>query len=355
MEKFKLEPVSGGYVTVPKTNEHPLLCLLHNGEPFGEVGSLCHFDSIETFVPHLRSVAQQYGLTIKVVWRRGPKATLAILHEEPTIPKKAIDLSAQLEARGIPLSAWVMPDGSILTGLPSRQRVLGNTVKRRGRPTSQQIASALNVLTVLFGDLKRTYFNLEDFLSKQGVDTPYDWGRCLYKATACGPWVSFTAPVDQRGDVYYEDPLARQSKGEQTWWSSCTGLTIGSIVEGSDVEVRPVSLSFPFNEDQLDKGIEDIDTEADFYWQRDNSTYYTVRNASGNVHLKCVWTSFEDDPTGSWAEDDIEAFELAKLAGNTLFEVGSRSYEDLIPIPGTDWFVQEDPTPDTIYRPEPSR
>lgn len=87
----------------------------------------------------------------------------------------------------------------------------------------------------------------------------------------------------------------------------------------------------------------------------DNSTYYTVRNASGDVHLKCVWTSFEDDPTGSWAEDDIEAFELAKLAGNTLFEVGSRSYEDLIPIPGTDWFVQEDPTPDTIYRPEPSR
>ena len=62
MEKFKLEPVSGGYVTVPKTDEHPLLCLLHNGEPFGEVGSLCQFDSVETFVPHLRSVAKQYGL-----------------------------------------------------------------------------------------------------------------------------------------------------------------------------------------------------------------------------------------------------------------------------------------------------
>lgn len=185
MEKFKIEPVSGGYVTLPATNEHPLLCLLHNGEPFGEVGSLCQFDSVETFVPHLRSVAKQYGLAIEVVWRRGPNAILRILHEESTIPKKAVDLSAQLDARGIPLSAWVMPDGSILTGLPSHPRVLGNTVKRRGRPTSQQIASALNVITVLFGDLKRTYFNREDFLSKQGVDTPYEWGRCLYKATAC--------------------------------------------------------------------------------------------------------------------------------------------------------------------------
>ncbi len=349
MEKFKLKPISGGYVAVPTTDEHPLLSLLHNGEPSGGVDDLCQFDSLETFIPHLRRVAKQYGLTIKVLWRRGTKATLGIEREVPTIPSKAIDLTDQLKASGLPLSAWVMPDGTILTGLPFHPVALGQTAPRRGRATYQQVASALDVLAQRFADPDRSYFNLEDFLWKQDAESPYEYGRDLYKATACGPWVSYTSQGDERGYIYYEDPLARRPKAKQDWWASCTGIAIGSIVEGSDVEVGPTRLVFPFTEDELERVVADIDAEAGFYWDRDNSTSYNVCNALGEVHLACVWTDFDDAPTGSWAEDDEESLELAKLAGETLFSAGPHSYEDLIPIPGTSWFVQESPTPDLIY------
>lgn len=349
MEKFKLEPVSGGYITVPASDEHSLLSLLHNGEPSGEVKGLCQFDSVEIFIHHLRSVAMQYGLTIKVLWRRGAKATLGIEREVLTIPSKAIALTEQLKARGLPFSAWVMPDGTILTGLPLRSVTLGKTAARRGRATYQQVASALDVLAQRFADPDHSYFNLDDFLWKQDAESPYEYGRNLYKATACGPWVSYTTPADKRGYIYYEDPLARRTKAKQDWWASCTGIEIGSIVEGSDVEVGPTKLVFPFTEDELEKVVAEIDAEAGFYWDRDNSTYYNVCNAQGELHLACVWADFDDAPTGTWAEDDEESLELAKRAGETLFSTGPHTYEDLIPIPGTSWFVQELPTPDLIY------
>ena len=42
-----------------------------------------------------------------------------------------------------------------------------------------------------------TYHNLPELLENRGFETPYSWGRALYKWVDCGPWVSFiteTAP-----------------------------------------------------------------------------------------------------------------------------------------------------------------
>ncbi|HAP41056.1 MAG TPA: hypothetical protein DCQ94_15050 [Nitrospira sp.] len=143
------------------------------------------------------------------------QATLGIKREVLTIPCKAIDLTEQLKASGLPLSAWVMPDGTILTGLPIHPVALGRTVPRRGRPTYQQVASSLDVLTQRFADLHRTFFNLEDFLWKQGAESPSEYGRNLYKATACGPWVSYANQGHERGYIYSEDVLARRPKAKQ--------------------------------------------------------------------------------------------------------------------------------------------
>jgi hypothetical protein len=48
------------------------------------------------------------------------------------------------------------------------------------------------------------------------------------------------------------------------------GVRLGSIVEGSDAEVMPEELMFPFSEADLEQAIENIEAEADFLWHRDN-------------------------------------------------------------------------------------
>lgn len=48
------------------------------------------------------------------------------------------------------------------------------------------------------------------------------------------------------------------------------GFLIGSIVEGSDAEVPPEWLPFPFTSDDLDKAVQNIEAEADRLWQEAN-------------------------------------------------------------------------------------
>ena len=48
------------------------------------------------------------------------------------------------------------------------------------------------------------------------------------------------------------------------------GITIGSIVEGSDAEVMPSTLYFPFSESDLDATVQDIEDEADRLWHEAN-------------------------------------------------------------------------------------
>lgn len=50
------------------------------------------------------------------------------------------------------------------------------------------------------------------------------------------------------------------------------GVRLGSIVEGSDAEVAPVLLRFPFTPDQWEAAIEAIEDEADRLWREENST-----------------------------------------------------------------------------------
>lgn len=66
--------------------------------------------------------------------------------------------------------------------------------------------------------------------------------RRLYKDTDCGAWCGLTAG----------------------------GVVIGSIVEGSDAEVQPKVLLFPFTQEHLDWAVEQIEEEADRLWREAN-------------------------------------------------------------------------------------
>lgn len=66
--------------------------------------------------------------------------------------------------------------------------------------------------------------------------------RHLYRDTDCGAWVKFDA----------------------------IGITLGSIVEGSDAEVWPVVLRYPFTADDYDAAISAIEDQADELWTAAN-------------------------------------------------------------------------------------
>lgn len=84
-------------------------------------------------------------------------------------------------------------------------------------------------------------------------DMPVDGDR-IVKKTQSGPLTLFiTFMVDV--------PVMKAHQG---------GVLFGSIVEGSDAEVMPEELLFPFSAADLDRTIEYIEEEADWLWHEAN-------------------------------------------------------------------------------------
>lgn len=351
-EKFTLRPTVGGWITAPDDmDNHPLLSRLHHNEPGEDVTEVIRDTQLDELVARIREVAKTARIGVRVCGSIKKRPTFLLWDIAETERVGEVNLRPWLEKLSIPMDAFWLRDGRIVFSSTKPGNSEGKVKRDHGLSDEENAERAARHLARRWPNPESTYFSLEDFLEKQGDETPWQYGRALYKYTGCGPWVTFVTPKsrDGRGRVYYEDGQASEDKDEQDWWSSCTGIEIGSIVEGSDVEVGPEYLAFPFTEDDLDRTVKGIDDEASFYWERDNSTYYTVCNKDGEAEMWCQWTEFNDTPVGNFAEDDKEALELAVKAGKTLFEVGSPDYKTLIPIPGTEFFVREEPTPDFTY------
>ena len=129
---------------------------------------------------------------------------------------------------------------------------------------------------------------LADFLMQRfgAIETPHYAGRCLYKYVDCGPWTVFLVHGIEATDdrpwvpdgVYYEDKEA----GDYIY--HCYGIKVGSIVEGSDVEVGPFEMVFPFSMEKFWKAVDEINEEAKFYWERDNSQWFLVISPKGKEY-----------------------------------------------------------------------
>jgi hypothetical protein len=159
--------------------------------------------------------------------------------------------------------------------------------------------------------------NLKELLDFNGFESPYQFGRMLYKYTDCGPWTVFIAPKGK--EIYYEDKLAQEKIPK------CVGIKIGSIVEGSDVEVDPITLKFPFSKEDLDKAVKEINATCSFYWERDNSDWFKLRYSGAKVGVwrkgKTYWfhwtwdeVIWDGDKPKKKVKDAVNAFH--KTGGN---------------------------------------
>ena len=134
--------------------------------------------------------------------------------------------------------------------------------------------------------------NLKQLLDHFDAATFYRFGAVLYKYTDCGPWSE--AVLENGSTVYYTEADETLLDNEDVPGRKVVGIRIGSIVEGSDAEVGPYSLTFPFTSDELDEVVRGVNEEASFYWKRDNLDTYGI-TVDGEEH----WIDrggFEDRP-----------------------------------------------------------
>lgn len=115
----------------------------------------------------------------------------------------------------------------------------------------------------------KTISSYADLAMEVGGDPllpPHRLGHILYKWVECGPWVSFL--MNHGKSHYYADP--DEPKDIASWSNDVVGVELGSIVEGSDAEVGPYMLRFPFTDEQFWSAVDGIDDEAHILWEESN-------------------------------------------------------------------------------------
>lgn len=192
---------------------------------------------------------------------------------------------------------------------------------------------------------------LVKLIDKHSYDgTLYSFGHLIYKETVCGPWVTFV--LSDGSEVYYETEAAKVTLEElEARGLSVVGLNIGSVVEGSDVEIGPYGLEI---DDEFTTGafwrvIDSVDDEAKFYWKRDNAAYYSLRDANGALLAWCEWERFADQPREPTPKEAY--YEEAVQAGKFIFYLKfSHTLKNPVPVPGYEGvFVKLEDTPDYLY------
>jgi hypothetical protein len=116
-------------------------------------------------------------------------------------------------------------------------------------------------------------------------DTFYRFGRSLYKYTDCGPWV--VAVLLDGTDIYYESDDARSLLMDTV----VDHVRVGSIVEGSDVDVGPFEVHDPT---EFFDTVQAVTDEASFYWRRDNTELYSIEAGGFDTIYFCLnWGAIE--------------------------------------------------------------
>lgn len=111
-------------------------------------------------------------------------------------------------------------------------------------------------------------------------------------------------PAQER-QIFYEDEEAHC----RDWTKKCVAIRIGSIVEGSDVEIDPIRLPFPLAEDDLEQAVQSINDQVSFYWERDNSHWYVLKkDGCWCVSFRETWGDITwDTDDESLVPDEIKA------------------------------------------------
>lgn len=107
--------------------------------------------------------------------------------------------------------------------------------------------------------------NLNDFCKELGCISFAEAKRSVYNYTDCGAWIN----CDE------------------------SGIRVGSIVEGTEDEVEPVKLTYPFSLNQYQQAVESVESEAQLIWMEThgctgcNQLYGWTVDDYGPVHPDC--------------------------------------------------------------------
>jgi hypothetical protein len=148
-------------------------------------------------------------------------------------------------------------------------------------------------------------------------------------------WVtaSMDVPAEEL-EVYYE----KVWEDQQVTNENCLGIKIGSIVEGSDFYSGPFVHYFPFAIKDFERSVEYMESETEFYWERDNSAWYHVRRKdehSDQYSAHEVWGDIK------WDSDKPRSRKLKEAITAFLRDPKNKDYEYL-ELPGMpEWEIAE--------------
>jgi hypothetical protein len=125
--------------------------------------------------------------------------------------------------------------------------------------------------------------NFEDLCKQFGCESKAQIEKAVYELTECGAWIKFTKD----------------------------GVELGSIVEGSDAEVGPESLTYPFSIGEIWNTLEGIDNEACALWDEANEgVQMESRNRRGHkLNESMAWETTDEDIDQACDELGIECSE----------------------------------------------
>ena len=180
---------------------------------------------------------------------------------------------------------------------------------------------------------------IRQLANELSADNPWSIYRSVYKYTACGPSLGMLV-----GDKwYYCDDLHKLGTFEdmKRAGQEVMGVSVSSIVEGSDAEVPGDVLidngKMPTVE-EFWKLVEAVNEEACFYWDRDNSQWYLLKKSGDDkatYSFHNTWGEIE------WHDDSVPK-KLRKAAEEFIsgeVELNIGEYVDLPGIKG--WMISE--------------
>lgn len=293
-ERFTLLIVGEAFKTIPQCDEQgktlpwPLLARLHGHEKLdldnppdvldpidianilGEPYISSRDRWVEGLIAEIIDTGKSCGVVVDVIESNSDSIVFRLRDAVEIALAGAIDISELAAKQGLPMQALLLRNGHVVSRLTAPEGSLIHLDdEHNAQDDDARVRYALAALIARFGGEQTTYFSLADFLKKTGDETPWLAGRSLYKYTDCGPSLGFLVPgFKDRGFIHYEDKEARLEN--QPWWSDCIGVQVSSIVEGSDAEVMPVTLTWPFTEEQFDNVVKDVNSEACRLWDEAN-------------------------------------------------------------------------------------
>lgn len=98
-----------------------------------------------------------------------------------------------------------------------------------------------------------------------GEESLKDIEKNTYKYTDCGAWIQ--EKTETRVD--YESPHIDEFNDAPTY-EHPVGITVGSIVEGSDSMTRSFRVTYPFELDEFWDALKAVEGEADLIWNEIN-------------------------------------------------------------------------------------